>query len=240
MAKLSEILGGILKDISQSRIVADTLTKEYSEIYQKDPLLSHLPVPRVTIKDVTLKLKFAVDEHSKTEYGESVESEFGKQWKKELAEEVFPQIVHSSLNLKGTDFKITESARKAIEAERMPKFAIAAAFEGKPEYMIDSTVRLLTKSKRRLPWQLRKEMPRVAQLRPEVEKYVRRVVEKKIPEMRQFSAAHEISKMDMDILVKKSDLEKIQESTLQELTFTITTEDIKIFEPPGTEPEEES
>ena len=60
MAELHEIIGGVLRDLAQSRIASDIHSREASLAYQKDPILRKFPVPRVDIKEAEVDLRFAV------------------------------------------------------------------------------------------------------------------------------------------------------------------------------------
>lgn len=59
MPQLSEVLSGILRDVTKVRLEADKASAELVEIYRKDPVLQCFPVPRVEIRDLNIQLKFA-------------------------------------------------------------------------------------------------------------------------------------------------------------------------------------
>ncbi|PFG44515.1 hypothetical protein ATJ88_3240 [Isoptericola jiangsuensis] len=61
MARLSSIVGGLLRDLAESHSVADAFTVQTLETYRHDPVLSQLPVPRMAIGEVQLTLRFVVD-----------------------------------------------------------------------------------------------------------------------------------------------------------------------------------
>lgn len=60
MAKLKEILGKILSDITKAQAITDAYSRDLKPSYQNDPFLKLLSVPRTEIKDITIFLKFAI------------------------------------------------------------------------------------------------------------------------------------------------------------------------------------
>lgn len=62
MARLGSVLGGILAELARAQVVSDQLTRDLVEEYQDDPILSTLAVPRVTLGDVDVTLRFTVEE----------------------------------------------------------------------------------------------------------------------------------------------------------------------------------
>lgn len=61
MASLGEVLGAIISQIDKGRCQADMATLEIAQLYKDHPLLSSFPVPRVTLEEVVIDLKFAID-----------------------------------------------------------------------------------------------------------------------------------------------------------------------------------
>lgn len=60
MAKIKQILGAILSDITKAQAISDTYSRDLKPSYREDPFLKLLSVPRTEIKDVTINLKFAI------------------------------------------------------------------------------------------------------------------------------------------------------------------------------------
>jgi len=60
MPDLNQIVGAILRDITEARTAADFATREVSSYYGNDEIMKYFPVPRVDIHDVTIDLRFAV------------------------------------------------------------------------------------------------------------------------------------------------------------------------------------
>lgn len=62
MARLGSVVGGILKELAQARAIADRHSRELMGEYERDPVLSAFSVPRITIGEVNLTLRFTVND----------------------------------------------------------------------------------------------------------------------------------------------------------------------------------
>lgn len=60
MAKLSQILGSLMNEITQARIIADRNSSELRSAYQSDPFLKLLSVPTIEVAEIKLDLKLAI------------------------------------------------------------------------------------------------------------------------------------------------------------------------------------
>jgi hypothetical protein len=60
MAELHQVIGSILRDITQARITSDIYSRNLSKYYEQDPLLRRFPTPRSEIDEVEIDLKFAI------------------------------------------------------------------------------------------------------------------------------------------------------------------------------------
>jgi len=62
MAEMGEVLGAVMSQIARGRSQADVAALEVARLYQEHPLLSTFPVPRMTVDEIVLDLKFAISE----------------------------------------------------------------------------------------------------------------------------------------------------------------------------------
>jgi hypothetical protein len=60
MAKLKQVIGAILSDITKGQAISDGYSRDLKSSYREDPILKLLSVPRTEIKEVTIDLKFAI------------------------------------------------------------------------------------------------------------------------------------------------------------------------------------
>jgi hypothetical protein len=60
MAELYQLVGTILRDVSQARFMSDLYSRQISNTYESDSLLRRFPVPRGEINEVEFQLPFVV------------------------------------------------------------------------------------------------------------------------------------------------------------------------------------
>ena len=60
MPLLSDVVGIILRDITNAKIYADIASKDVFEAYKNDEILKNFSVPNLQIKDIKVNLKFAI------------------------------------------------------------------------------------------------------------------------------------------------------------------------------------
>src|SRR6266700_2675813 len=60
MAELYQIVGAVLRDVSQARFMSDLYSRQISFTYENDSLLRRFPVPRGEIEEVEFNLPFVV------------------------------------------------------------------------------------------------------------------------------------------------------------------------------------
>jgi hypothetical protein len=60
MAELYQIVGAMLRDITQARVMSDLYSRSISRHYEQDSLLRRFPVPRAEISELEIDLAFAL------------------------------------------------------------------------------------------------------------------------------------------------------------------------------------
>lgn len=232
MAKLSEILGGILKDVLAARTTADYLSRDLLETYQQDPIMAMMPVPRITIRQLDLSLKFAVAEHTSSRFDEIDETKLKALLVKELKRAAFAPVYKRAL----TNRNLVPQLGTALKAllEQLPEpdnWKIIEALEGNPKIALKQGVVFILSARSRLPTSLRRNLVPAAQLRAIATKQVQKVLDAELPRLRQVAIANQVSRFDLDILIKKSDLEAVSEAATSELHVTLSLDELQILEP---------
>jgi hypothetical protein len=64
MARLNQIIGAILTEITKAQATSDAYSRDLKASYREDAFLKLLSVPRIEVKDVTIDLKFAILKNS--------------------------------------------------------------------------------------------------------------------------------------------------------------------------------
>lgn len=62
MAKLNQVIGAILTEITKAQAISDTYSRELKTSYREDSFLKLLSVPRAEINEVVIDLKFVVNQ----------------------------------------------------------------------------------------------------------------------------------------------------------------------------------
>jgi hypothetical protein len=93
MARLGSVVGGILAELTRARVVADTLTRDLAAEYADDPLLSSLAVPRLTLGEANLTIRFTVADLQEAEVQPVDPKTVSDGWKRQLAENVLPSVL---------------------------------------------------------------------------------------------------------------------------------------------------
>lgn len=219
MAKLGEVLGGIVRDVVQARVLADRMACESVRAYADDPLLAALPVPRVTLKDVTIKLHFAVDRVVEEDIQREAETEARELWKKELAAEILPKAFSSA------DPAVLKRLADAVMVAKVPDFRIGAALKGDAAAMLRASTAFITREIGRLPADARRKLRAVG---PGIKGVLPEATEAFVKRVRDLVAAKAASRVELDVLVRKADLEKVPESGIHEFAFVLTMDDLHV------------
>jgi hypothetical protein len=62
MAGIHDIVGALLRDITNARVTSDMYSRNISRYYEQDALLRRFPVPRMEVDTLEMDLKFAIND----------------------------------------------------------------------------------------------------------------------------------------------------------------------------------
>jgi hypothetical protein len=226
MPKLSEIVGGLMRDLARSHVVADAQTRDVFESYKKDPVLTHFPVPRVTITQATMKLKFAIKEHAPPPAGVDPK-EYQDLVGKSIRERVVPEFLATigRLDNKEVTTRYRERVDKAGLHTRIAPETIVSE-ERLPQLEKDMAA-LLLEQVRALPKSIQKQMPAGEAL----EKALQQAVAREAQEVQQaaltLKRATETAQNDIDVSVRAEDLKALGDAQVNELVLTVGLEDVE-------------
>lgn len=145
MAELTQVLGAILKDVAQSRVISDSFSRDISVEYANDPILVSFPVPRVEIRQASIQLQFAVNavQQKKLDTDSITREQVGRLTTR-LGDTLYANIVaqHPSrdqiealLKERGDDLRARLTAQAEQVAEGSPE-AVAAVLRGDPDALV--------------------------------------------------------------------------------------------------------
>lgn len=238
MPKLGELLSGVLSDLTESRVMADAIARDFVEAYRKDPILSQVPVPRVTVKDVTLRLRFAVSDHQSAEPPKFDEAEASRMWRKELTANVVTNVLREALADDPRRDQADDLAAEVLVPTGRVQFRVADAMGGKTQHTVAASVDHVLTAFKKLPPDVRKRLPAAATLRKELTASVRSHLDDFAGKLKSIQDAKQAGKTRLDVLVRPADLKEIQENAIQEITLTLSLDDLTVVDQPsarGTE-----
>ena len=226
MPKLSEIVGGLMRDLARSHVMADAQTREVFESYKKDPVLTHFPVPRVTITQATVKLKFSIKDHTPSTIGVDPK-EYQDLLAKSIRERVVPQFLQSigRFDNKEVTARVTDRVDKAALHTRIPDAQLVDP-ERLPQ-LEQAMTTLLLEQVRALPKSIVKQMPSGATL----DAAMRDVVAREVAEVQQAALTLkrnvEDAQNDIDVSVRADELKALGDSQVNEILLTVALEDVE-------------
>lgn len=140
MADLAEFLGTVFRNLTHARVISDLFSRDVGRQYQKDPVLIDFPVPRLEVKEASIRLRFAVNALERREVPlAELARPIVREEAVRLAGEVRREVIEASperevlvrmLAEKGVDFEKT--LPEAIERAALDVKAIEAALAGRP------------------------------------------------------------------------------------------------------------
>jgi hypothetical protein len=230
MPKLNEVVAGILRDITQARVVADSVSRGYYDIYQQDPVLSQVPVPRIAIREMTVRLRFAVNEHAAGSPVRPTKAVLDRAWKTILAERVAPAVLRSAARgLSAADQ--TDAAARVRTSLQRDTFDVEAAVDGRSDRLLRRSEARLVAAFAALPRSTRGKLAGAAALRRTMRSAISREWQAGSPQLHDLAASARTVPADLDILVRRADLATIAESSLQEVTLQIAMDDLRAADP---------
>lgn len=225
MPKLSEIVGGLMRDLARSHVVADAQTRQVFESYQKDPVLAHFPVPRITIKQATVKLKFSITSHAPPATPPDPR-EFQALLGKSIRERMLPDFLLGigKLDNREVTARLTADIEKAGLHSRIQGAQLVDP-QKLPQLQQDVSA-LLVEQIRALPKYIFKQLPE-----GEIDAAVKKAVAREMREVQRaainLKQAMESAQNDLDVAVRAEELKALADTQLNELELTVNLEDVE-------------
>ena len=225
MPKLSEVLGGIVKDVMQAQFTGDMQVIEHLAIYQEHALLKHLPVPRVRIKDIHLNLRFAISESTDSGISDNAKVSVSNVWVSHLNTSLLPSLF-SNLIKDDEIYKVVKPViEKEIRNKTMPVYDGNMLLKGKFGDAIKTTEDFVATIVRSLPSDVRSNLPNLQIIRNKIRRTAKTALDSFKPTFKKVAIAKSVQDFDLDVLVTKNELQGLTENEYQELSFTLSIED---------------
>lgn len=225
MARLNEVVSGMLRDLVESRVAADSLSRQQAEIYWADPVLAQFPVPRFAIREASIKLRFAIDDIAVANVPVDP-AVIKKAWAQEVLDFILPKALKSArMDADASGALLTKLENSSADLDVM------ALISGKANDAASATVRWVVDARAVLPPNTREKL-KPALLRSTVAAALKTAVVAFIPRVKQIIASDAALKSHLDIAIKRADLAQVPDSQVHEITLTFSTDDLL----PGGQP----
>lgn len=225
MARLNGIVSGMLRDLVESRVAADSLSRQQAEIYWADPVLTQFPVPRFAIKEASIKLRFAIDDIAVANV--PVDPAVVK---KAWAQEVLVAILPNALKAARLDADASSALLKKLE-NASAQIDVVALIAGKANAAAAAAVKWVLNARAALPPGTREKL-KLASVRGSVAAELKTASVAFMPRVKQIIASDAALKSHLDIAIKRADLAQVPDSQVHEITLTFSTDDLQ----PGGQP----
>lgn len=229
MPRLGDVLGSVLAEAARGRVAADSLTRDLVAVYRDDPVLSLMSVPRVTVKQMQVTLRFAVEDFDEgpQQYVQPVVGEGDKAaWERTLAERVLPRLLEAQgPTLSGEEMRRVRDAAGA-EAPSVATDRLVAAATGDPQALVDESVEAVVARIRSVPTALRRRLGTLAQVREQIRPEIAVEVETFLAGYRRKEDIRRILGSRLDVAVRGGDLSAVAPEVVQEVTVTLEMSDL--------------
>lgn len=144
MADLAEFLGTVFRNVTQARVTSDLFSRDVGRQYQKDPVLIDFPVPRLEVREASIRLRFAVNALERrdiplAELARAVVQEeasaLAGQLRRELIE-ASPEREAILQALASKEIDLVKALPAAIERAALEGSVLEAALAGRPAALV--------------------------------------------------------------------------------------------------------
>ena len=235
MAKFNEILSGIAKDFVQLQVASDMASIETFNRYQNsteksEENLKFLDIPRFTVSDVKLNLKFAIAEvTSEKAYSKEVIERTNEKWKSIVEEQILPDIIRSSRRLTAADKKKIElDIKKSNSFLKKSKPKINNIISDGKNNTLNNTTSFVFSYLEQLPDDISAKIKNDTALKNTVNRLVTATFNKEFAVLQKEADTESVVERDFEIIINKDELEKIDNSQVHEISFNLTPDFIKL------------
>ena len=231
MAKFSEIIGGIAKDLVQVQVSSDLASLEVLDLYKKNEIWKNLSIPRFTLSDVGMKLKFAISEETTLKHTEESVKLAEAEWLGVLKGQILNDILASNRTLSVVEKKkIQAEFEKASSSLSKPDLDMKNALSAKTHTTVVKSTNYIMEVHKKLSAATRKKLPPDSSLKKLVQDKVAVMFESRMPVLKKVASAKAVVERDLDIIIEKAELEKIDNQQIHEISFNLTPDYINFIQ----------
>ncbi|WP_327722272.1 hypothetical protein OG381_48000 [Streptomyces sp. NBC_00490] len=228
MPKLGEVLGGLLTDVLRARLAADALTAQAVEAYREDPVLASFSVPRVTVADLTVRLRFLVTDVTVPEPVRPDRVRAGRLWNAVIRDRVLPLLstAHPDAGLE----EVVRLLQDAVRKNPIPvgEAELDRAVGGDTTPLADATLAQVAERIGALPPAARDRLAKI-RWKDEIRQELARRAGPFAERVRQWAAAEQALRSRVEVEVSADRLQERPVETLQQLELTVSLADVEEF-----------
>lgn len=223
MARLGSVVGGILKELAQARAIADRHSRDLVSEYERDPVLSTFSVPRVTLGEITLTLRFAVNDLEEEPSIAKDYTHLAAEWQRHASK----VLVEKSVERLSVTPELRTRAVGGFKAKVIASEAMVEAITKSPKRAAQLTTDALLEQWNGLPLEVRQalggktEFRRALLATAEAELTTLLLRENRLDDLRQVLASR------LDIGIRTAELPE-NPQRIHEMTLTLRGEDLEM------------
>ena len=232
MAKFSEIISGIVKDLVQVQMSGDIASMEVLSHYKNNEILKSLDIPRFTLGDINMKLKFAIAEQIEPEQTDTSVKYAETQWLNVINKDVIAGVIASDLRLTVIEKRNLQAIFDKVSLSRtIPDLDMKTALEGSTaSKTVQESTKYILGVYEALPADVKKRLPDETAFKTIVDEKVANAFADRMPALKKAAAAKASLERDMEIIVEKAALENINTEQIHEISLNLTPDFIKFVQ----------
>jgi hypothetical protein len=235
MAKFNEILSGIAKDFVQLQVASDLASIEAFNRYQNstdknEENLRFLDIPRFTVSDVKMSLKFAIAGVSaEPVYSKKVVDKTNDAWHEIVDQQIILNVINAARTLTAADKKNIEAdLKKANSFARKSRPEIKSFVTDPRNETLSHTTNYVVNYFKNLPEAISAKLKLDASFQNSVTRMVNAVYEQQFKALREVADSETVVERNLEIIINKDELEKIDNNQVHEISFNLTPDFIKL------------
>lgn len=228
MPKLGEVLGSLLTDVVRARLAADAMTAQAVDAYRSDPVLSSMAVPHVTVSDMTVRMRFLVNEVVVPEPTPVDAAKVQEDWNRLLRDRILSRLAE----------RRDPEGRAELEKMReelltnpvtFDRAVVEAVVAGNGTALRDVSLAQIVDRVREVPVRVRRSIGTIADVREELRREIATGADRFVAEVREQQTAQQALRSRIDIEVVSGQLQSAPAHTVQELEVTVSLDDVETF-----------
>lgn len=224
MTKLSNVVGGLLRDLAQSHTISDAFTVELVDTYRREPTLSQLPLPRMSIRSAQLTLRFAVAAVQDEVSGPDP-AELRDLWLRTVRERLVPRTLRFAGRLDNA--RVVAAFERQLAAADVTGAVDPTALldDDREGELVEATTEFLARVAESLPASVRRSLEGT-----DLKDAIARVARAEVPQLRaaarRLEQARRASEAELDVSVTTEALGAVPEASISELVLTVDMEEV--------------